>query len=257
MQNEQALSHPGAIDPRAERVVARGTVTRLGRVLAGRRLRTVHLRRLQQLQQMRQRVRSDHDVDHGARLDLAPVLLRQAPRGAATMRSDGAYNGFRCRGCRTGGCPRFCSRIAHVLNAVATSSASASSVSREQAGDPLRVVLVHLAPEGADQIRALHGIEATPTWRTPPPAVSRTSPVIDLARVLQLLLDLLRDVAGITCPEMSSTSSGLTITRTSRPACIAYVFSTPGHRGTDLLEALEALARTSPRIPGERRAGRR
>ena len=40
---------------------------------------------------------------------------------------------------------------------------------------------------------------------------------------------------------MSSTASGMTMTRTSRPACIAKTFSTPGKSGRDLLDALEPL----------------
>ena len=50
----------------------------------------------------------------------------------------------------------------------------------------------------------------------------------DLAWVGQLLFDLFGDVAGEKLPAArSSTTSGSTMTRTSRPACIAKTFSTP------------------------------
>ena len=97
--------HPGS-----EVVVTRGR-QRAGEdlgVLADVHLRSVVVRGLQQLEEMRQRVRADHDVHpRRAPLDLASVLLRQAARprrsgapGPCPSAASGA------RGCRRAGCPR-------------------------------------------------------------------------------------------------------------------------------------------------------
>ena len=94
------------------------------------------------------------------------------------------------------------SRIAQVLRTITRASRGVlgrrHAVGHQQPADPLGIVLVHLAPEGADQVAsARHHRQATyrvylaysvardlPDHRDP-----------DLTRVLQLLLHLLRDVA--------------------------------------------------------------
>ena len=86
---------------------------------------------------------------------------------------------------------------------------------------------------------------------------------LDLARILELLLDLPRylmrqDGCGIVVP----IAPGATITRISRPACIAYTLSTPLWRVAMLLEVAQTLdvllerlaARARPR-PGQRVGG--
>jgi hypothetical protein len=50
---------------------------------------------------------------------------------------------------------------------------------------------------------------------------------LDLPRVLQLGLDPARDLVGQRTIRTSSTSSGVTTMRTSRPAWMANTFSTP------------------------------
>jgi hypothetical protein len=64
---------------------------------------------------------------------------------------------------------------------------------------------------------------------------------LDLSRVVEALLDALADLFAMRAAPRSSTSSGLTMMRTSRPAWIAKDFSTPG-------KALATASRASRRF---------
>ena len=92
MQNVQALSQPVAIETHARTSSPRAAGSALGnslRVLAHVHLRPLALGALQQVEQVRQRVRADDDVDpRGLALDLALILLGETagdddPRGRA------------------------------------------------------------------------------------------------------------------------------------------------------------------------------
>src|SRR4030095_3329755 len=76
------------------------------------------------------------------------------------------------------------------------------AVGGEQTGDPLGGVLRQLASHGAERVSRTTWILICPGY------CSSSSTCLAMSR-------------AITCAERSSMSSGLTITRTSRPACIA------------------------------------
>lgn len=81
--------------------------------------------------------------------------------------------------------------------------------------DPETALAAHIVYEIAEGI-AFHGLLGV---------VDRTALADDddfhLARILHLVLDLLGDVVGKTTDSASSTTSGSTMTRTSRPAWMA------------------------------------
>ena len=141
------------------------------RVLAHVHLRTVGLRLADQVQQLGKRMRADHDVHpRGAALDQAAILLGQASGdddaepGVAVLQRFQVTEG----------------PVEAVVSVLADGAGVQDddlgvgglghrgvAVRLEQTRDPLGVVLVHLAPEGADQISAGHIHQ--PTSRTPPP----------------------------------------------------------------------------------------
>ena len=163
-------------DPRAEVVVTRG---RQGarEDLGGFpdiHLRTVVFRGGQQIEQLRERVGAHHHVDpRSPRLDRALILLRQAA-------------GHHDPECRVPFLQRFQmpqvavetvvrvltdrTRVEHDDACPIEVLGGRHAVGHQQPGDPLRVMLVHLAPEGADQIGPFHvdrGYRTAVTWRTP------------------------------------------------------------------------------------------
>src|SRR5262249_32883337 len=92
----------------------------------------------------------------------------------------------------------------------------------QHAADPLRVVLVHRAPEGADQVLRPHRLSGYPPQRAYSVArVSRTTVILICPGYWSSSSTCFAMSRAITCAERSSTESGCTRTRTSLPACIA------------------------------------
>ncbi len=174
MQNVQALSHPGAIETHARNASPRTAGKAPGNVSVYSlhiHLRTIGLGSLQQVKQVRERVCADHHVDPGGpALDLALVLLRQTARDDDPQR--------RIRGLRwlemaevaiepVVGVLADGARVEHDHPGPVQVVCGGHTAGHEQACDALRVVLVHLAPEGADLIRAVHEFERIGSWVPP------------------------------------------------------------------------------------------
>src|SRR5581483_11013642 len=179
------------------------------RVLSHVHLRTFALGPPQQLEQPGQRVGTDDHVDpRRSRLDLAPVLLREAAshhdaqaRVALLERAEVAEVAVQAvvrilpnRACVED----------HDLG-LGRVVGRAVAIGLQQTRNPLRVVLVHLAPEGAKQVPALHRpprvahhLVPRPMWLFGVLHGPRLSDHrdLDLPGILQLLLHLLRDVPG-------------------------------------------------------------
>ena len=149
-------------DPGAERVVARcgqGARERFG-VLAHIHLGPIGLRLLQQVEQLRQGVGPDHDIDPGGlALDQPLVLLCQTPRdhdlelGVAVLdRLEVAQVAVQL----VVGVLADRARVEHDDPRLVGILGGRHAVGHEQARDPLGIVFVHLAPEGADQVLRFH-----------------------------------------------------------------------------------------------------
>ncbi len=101
MQNVQALSHPTAIETHARKASSRAAGSATGNS-------SVYSRTSiwgpsasgapEEVEQMRERVRADHDVDPGRLLlDHALVLLRQAAgHDDPQIAGSASFSGFRC-----------------------------------------------------------------------------------------------------------------------------------------------------------------
>ena len=232
MQKVHALSHPTAIETHAWCATSRSAGRALGKISVCSRTSSWGpsvSRTVQQVEQPGQRVGADHDVDPGcAFADRPAVLLREAPghddphpRVRLLQRPEmpevAVEPVVRVLADRAG--------VEHHDAGVGRLLGRHVAVGREQAGDPLGVVLVHLAPEGAEQVPPL-GHDLRLPSRPPHLAysterVSRTTVILICPGYCSSSSTCLAMSRAITCAERSSMSSGLTITRTSRPACIA------------------------------------
>src|SRR5262249_50535275 len=103
------------------------------------------------------------------------------------------------------------------------------AVGLEQPRDALGVVLVHLAAEGANQVPAGHCRQSTRGYLAYSTArSSRTTVILIWPGYCSSSSTCFAMSRARTCAARSSTSPGVTMTRTSRPACMANTFSTPG-----------------------------
>jgi hypothetical protein len=148
-----------------------------------RELPDVHLGALglgapQELEQSGQGMGSDDHVDpRRSLLDLAPVLLGEAPRHhdpQARVRLLQRPEMSQVAVQPIVGVLSHRARVQHDHLGVGSLLRSDEAVGLEETGDPLGVVLVHLAPEGADQVPAAHRHLRLPLGR--PLITARTRP---------------------------------------------------------------------------------
>ena len=159
----------GDRDPGAERVVARRGERRRERlrVLPHVHLRAVRLRLLQEVEQMRERVGADHHVDPRCLpLDQALILLREAAAHDDLEIGMPVLDRLQVPQVPVelvvgvlpdrAGVQHDHARLVDVVG-------GQHAVGHQQPSDALGIVLVHLAPEGADQVSAVHGTEGIRT----------------------------------------------------------------------------------------------
>ena len=163
-------------DPRAERVVSSRRKRRgeqLG-VLGDVHLGPLVLRSPEQLQQVRQGVCPHHDVDPRCLpLDQPLILLRQAAGHDDPEIGVRRLQGFQVTEVAVElvvGVLADRARVQDDHARIRDVVGRRHAVGAEHASDPLGVMLVHLAPEGADQERPVPRLEATSRtrWRASP-----------------------------------------------------------------------------------------
>ena len=149
-------------DPRSERIVpyrGQGARERLG-VFPDVHLRSVGVRALEQLQELRQRLSADHHVDpRSPALDLPSILLCEAARHDDPQLRIRSLHGLQVAQVAVELVVRVLTdrtRVQHDDACVVDVARRRHPLGLEHACDPLGVVLVHLAPEGADLITAFH-----------------------------------------------------------------------------------------------------
>ena len=156
-------------DPRVVRDLAeggKGAREDLG-LLADVELRPVRLGAAEQVEQLGQGVGADHDVDpRGALADRRAVHLGEAPRDHDPHPRVPLLQRPEVPEIAVQAVVRLLAdraRVEHDDRGVRSVLGRDVAVRGEQPGDPLRVVLVHLAPEGAEEVAPIrHRLEGTP-----------------------------------------------------------------------------------------------